>query len=116
MTPSSRLRWIFLAALPVLFLLAISWLGNLAPGAVIVAIPLGLLILMVGVRYFRRVAEAPPVGNTPAEDVAELDVYFVCGECGTELRVEKIAELQVPRHCGERMLVERRPKTAPELN
>jgi DNA-directed RNA polymerase subunit RPC12/RpoP len=62
------------------------------------------------------VANAPPPTNVEAEDVAELDVFFVCGECGTELRVEKIAELQVPRHCGERMLVERRPRTSPELN
>jgi hypothetical protein len=30
--------------------------------------------------------------------------------------VEKIGELQVPRHCGEKMLVERRPRTAPDLS
>jgi len=46
------------------------------------------------------------------EDVRELDVFFVCGECGTEFRVERIGELQVPRHCGEPMLVERRPREA----
>jgi hypothetical protein len=37
-------------------------------------------------------------------------------ECGTEFRVEKLGELQVPRHCGERMVVERRDRTTPELN
>jgi hypothetical protein len=48
--------------------------------------------------------------------VTELDVFFVCTECGTEFRVEKLGELQVPRHCGERMRVERRPRAAPDLN
>lgn len=49
------------------------------------------------------------VRDAPIEDVDELDVYFVCGECGTEFRVEKLGELQVPRHCGETMRVEQRP-------
>ncbi len=33
----------------------------------------------------------------------------VCGECGTELKVSRLGELQIPRHCGERMQVVRRP-------
>jgi hypothetical protein len=40
-------------------------------------------------------------------------VVFVCGECGTEFRVEKLGQLQVPRHCGEVMRVERRPRETP---
>jgi DNA-directed RNA polymerase subunit RPC12/RpoP len=36
-------------------------------------------------------------------------VFFVCGECGTELKVSRLGEMQVPRHCGERMQVVRRP-------
>lgn len=48
--------------------------------------------------------------ESPVEDVEELDVYFVCGECGTEFRVEKLGALQVPRHCGEPMRVEQRPR------
>lgn len=48
--------------------------------------------------------------ESPVEDVEELDVHFVCGECGTEFRVEKLGELQVPRHCGEPMRVEQRPR------
>jgi DNA-directed RNA polymerase subunit RPC12/RpoP len=99
-----------------LLLLGLAWVARVAPGAPIVAIPLGLLILIFGVRFFRRIADAPPVTRLEAEDVAELDVFFVCVECGTEFRVEKIGELQVPRHCGERMLVERRPRTATGLN
>jgi DNA-directed RNA polymerase subunit RPC12/RpoP len=105
-----------LAAIPVLLLLAISWLGNLAPGAVVVAIPMGLLILLLGVRFFRRIADAPPTSRLEVEDVADLDVYFVCVECRTEFKVEKLGQLQVPRHCGEKMIVERRPRSAAELS
>ena len=43
------------------------------------------------------------------EDVEELDVFLVCHECGTELHVTRLGELQVPRHCGEPMQVVRRP-------
>jgi hypothetical protein len=53
---------------------------------------------------FEGDAEAPP----EPEDVEELEVYLVCGECGTELRVSKLGGLQVPRHCGEKMQVRRR--------
>jgi hypothetical protein len=43
------------------------------------------------------------------EDVSDLEVFFVCDECGTEYQVTKVGEVQVPRHCGEPMRVERRP-------
>lgn len=43
------------------------------------------------------------------EDVDHLDVFLVCAECGTEFQVTRLGELQIPRHCGEPMLVERRP-------
>jgi DNA-directed RNA polymerase subunit RPC12/RpoP len=109
--------WIFLGAVAVsLLLLGLGWVASVAPGAPIVAIPLGFLILLLGVRMFTRIGSAPRSTHVEPEDVAALDVYFVCGECGTEFRVERIGELQVPRHCGERMLVERRPKLAPDLN
>jgi hypothetical protein len=49
--------------------------------------------------------EKPPA---EPEDVEGLDVYLVCGECGTEFRVSKLGELQIPRHCGEKMQVVRR--------
>jgi len=35
--------------------------------------------------------------------------FLVCGECGTEFRVTRLGELQIPRHCGETMQVVRRP-------
>jgi DNA-directed RNA polymerase subunit RPC12/RpoP len=83
----------------------------------LVAVLIGVGILALGVWLFRAVAfTRPSEESSPAEDVGELDVFFVCGECGTEFRVEKIGELQVPRHCGEKMHVERRPRAVPGLN
>jgi hypothetical protein len=86
---------------------------------VLIAVLLGGAILALGVWIFRSIAfgRAPEdEGEGAPEDVTELDVFFVCTECGTEFRVEKLGELQVPRHCGERMRVERRPRAAPGLN
>ncbi|HEX2025585.1 MAG TPA: hypothetical protein VHH92_04230 [Actinomycetota bacterium] len=85
----------------------------------LIAILLGAAILALGVWLFRAIAFSRPPGedeDEEAEDVSELDVFFVCTECGTEFRVEKLGELQVPRHCGEKMVVERRPRPAPDLN
>jgi DNA-directed RNA polymerase subunit RPC12/RpoP len=108
---------IFLGAVAAsLLLLGLGWVAEAAPGAPFVAIPLGLLILIFGMRLFRRIADTPEMTRIDPEDVTDLDVFFVCVECGTEFRVEKLGELQVPRHCGEKMLVERRPRTAPGLN
>ncbi|HEX5948338.1 MAG TPA: hypothetical protein VFZ45_02110 [Actinomycetota bacterium] len=82
---------------------------------VLVAVLIAAAILAVGIWVFRGVARFRPEeeDDAPAEDVADLDVVFVCGECGTEFRVEKLGQLQVPRHCGEVMRVERRPREAP---
>jgi DNA-directed RNA polymerase subunit RPC12/RpoP len=98
-----------------LVLIGLGALIRLEPGP-IAAVIFGLLILVSGVWVLRALAR-PRAGprEGPPEEVSQLEVYFVCGECGTELRVERIGELQVPRHCGERMLVERRP-ARPSLN
>ncbi len=109
-------RIFVVAVLASLLLLGLAWVARVAPGAPIVAIPLGLLILILGVRFFRRIADTPLQTRIEPENVVGLDVFFVCGECGTEFRVEKLGELQVPRHCGERMLVEQRPRLSPDLN
>lgn len=110
--------FIGLVALGLAFSLVLVGLGaliRLEPGP-IAAVVLGLLILVSGVWVLRALAR-PRSGSYegPPEEVAELEVYFVCGECGTELRVERIGELQVPRHCGEKMLVRQRP-ARPSLN
>ncbi len=49
---------------------------------------LGLLIWRVGIAMVRSLTVAPdnvePAPSEP-EDVDDLDVFLVCGECGTEL-------------------------------
>lgn len=72
--------------------------------AVLMAIAIGWL----GILGLRAAAGGGPRTPPEVEDVDELDVYLVCAECGTEFRVTRIGELQVPRHCGEPMRVERR--------
>jgi hypothetical protein len=75
---------------------------------VLVAVVIALAIAWAGLTALRA---ASGVGarreSTEPEDVEELDVRLVCRECGTELRVTRIGELQVPRHCGEPMEVVR---------
>jgi hypothetical protein len=77
------------------------------------------VIWRVGIAMLRSLTMTPPPGSAsdepaPAEpeDVDDLGVYLVCDECGTELRVSRLGELQIPRHCGEKMQVVRRPELA----
>ena len=60
--------------------------------------------------FVRSLASMRPKERIEPEDVEDLDVFFVCGECGTEFQVTRIGEMQIPRHCGEPMLVVRRPR------
>jgi hypothetical protein len=71
-----------------------------------------LAIALSGVAFLKSVADSRPRERIDAEDVAELDVFFVCAECGTEFQVTRLGEVQVPRHCGEPMTVVRRPRAA----
>jgi hypothetical protein len=75
---------------------------------VLVAVAIALVIAWAGLTALRA---ASGVGSRrepiEPEDVEELDVRLVCRECGTELRVTRIGELQIPRHCGEPMEVVR---------
>ena len=70
----------------------------------------------IGDAAFPPMTSPPSDSDEPApaepEDVDDLDVYLVCDECGTELKVSRLGELQVPRHCGEKMQVVRRPELA----
>jgi len=75
-------------------------------------IAIAVLIAWVGITALRA-ASGPGPRETPAiEDVEELEVFLVCGECGTEFRVTRLGELQIPRHCGEPMEVVHRPADA----
>lgn len=76
---------------------------------VLVAVGLGFGIWRVGIGILRSLGGARPGGPAEPEDVEDLDVFLVCGECGTEFRITRLGELQIPRHCGEPMRVVRRP-------
>jgi hypothetical protein len=76
---------------------------------VLIAILMGAAIWFIGIGSIRAFSPKPGEEKHDLEDVEGLDVFFVCGECGTELKVTMLGELQVPRHCGERMKVVRRP-------
>lgn len=77
------------------------------------AIVVAVLIAWLGLTALRA-ASGVGLDTEPhdPEDVDDLEVYLVCRECGTEFRVTRLGELQIPRHCGERMEVVRRPADA----
>jgi hypothetical protein len=74
------------------------------------AVLIGLAIAWLGITALRA-ASGPgaPRAESEPEDVEELEVFLVCRECGTEFRVTRLGELQIPRHCGEPMEVVHRP-------
>jgi hypothetical protein len=76
---------------------------------VVTAVLIGLAIAWLGLTALRATSGAGPAHRTEPEDVEELDVFLVCRECGTEYRVTRLGELQIPRHCGEPMQLVRRP-------
>jgi hypothetical protein len=85
---------------------------------VLSALLVAFVIWRVGITMLRSLTLTNPgsASDEPAptepEDVDDLGVYLVCGECGTELKVSRLGELQIPRHCGEKMQVVRRPEPA----
>ncbi len=85
---------------------------------VLTAVIAAFVIWRVGIAMLRSLTLSTPgwASGEPApaepEDVDDLGVYLVCGECGTELKVSRLGELQIPRHCGEKMQVVRRPEPA----
>ena len=78
------------------------------------ALVLGYVIWRVGMATLRSLSGAAPGSldterpPTEPEDVDDLEVYLVCGECGTEFKISRLGEIQIPRHCGEKMQVVRR--------
>lgn len=80
---------------------------------VLTAVAIAVVIAWVGLTALRAASGVGVDLEAPEpEDVDELEVYLVCGECGTEFRVTRLGELQIPRHCGEPMQVVRRPAGA----
>lgn len=82
----------------------------------LIAAALFAAIALVGLAFLRGIASSRPKERIDPEDVGELDVFFVCGECGTEYQVTRLGEIQVPRHCGEPMHVTRRSRQNPLTN
>jgi hypothetical protein len=78
-----------------------------------IAAAMFLVIAFVGLSFLRGIVTGVPKERIEPEDVADLDVFFVCRECGTEFQVTRLGEVQVPRHCGEPMQVVRRPREQP---
>lgn len=77
---------------------------------VVTALLLAFVIWRVGTGMLRSVSGSGIDRTKPeVEDVEGLEVFLVCDECGTELHVTRLGELQIPRHCGEPMQVVRRP-------
>lgn len=76
---------------------------------VLTAILMAIVIAWIGVTALRAASGGEPRSKTEVEDVEELEVFLVCRECGTEFRVTRLGELQIPRHCGEPMDMEHRP-------
>jgi hypothetical protein len=85
---------------------------------VLTALLAAFVIWRVGIAMLRSLTMTNPgsASNQPApaepEDVDDLGVYLVCDGCGTELKISRLGELQIPRHCGEKMQVVRRPGPA----
>jgi hypothetical protein len=82
----------------------------MSPWVILTAVLIGLVIAWLGVTALRAASGVSASRERPeVEDVEELEVFLVCRECGTEFRVTRLGELQIPRHCGEPMEVVRRP-------
>jgi hypothetical protein len=80
---------------------------------VLIALVMAIVIWRVGmatVRSFSNPGHGSDAPDEP-EDVDDLDVFLVCAECGTELKVSRLGVLQIPRHCGEKMQVAQGPST-----
>jgi hypothetical protein len=83
----------------------------MSPWVILTAVLIALAIAWIGITALRAASGVSvDRGRAPdVEDVEELEVFLVCRECGTEFRVTRLGELQIPRHCGEPMEVVHRP-------
>lgn len=80
---------------------------------VLTAIAMAIVIAWIGIRALRAASGGEPRTRADVEDVEDLEVFLVCRDCGTEFRVTRLGELQIPRHCGEPMEVVHRPASGP---
>jgi hypothetical protein len=85
--------------------------GALSSFTLRVIVGLGLAggVAALLVNYFRQVGHPPPPDPEPTSVHPGLRLAYVCGMCGLELAVVKVAKDRAPKHCGEAMELVRRP-------
>lgn len=107
-----RIIRVFLMALVVMIALTVVWLLSGVLGSPILRVLVGavlfLIVASLGIGYFRQVANPPPPDPTPLPVHPGLRLAYVCGMCGLELAVLKVAKDRAPKHCGEPMQLVRR--------
>jgi hypothetical protein len=68
-----------------------------------VAAAIFVIVLWLGLSYFRAAGEVPP--DVEAEDVSSSGLRYVCSVCGLELKVEVATTDRAPTHCREPMVL-----------
>ena len=84
------------------------WAAFLSPFGVVrtlIAMAMGLVILVFGVKYIQSVVSSPP--EPEIADVSDYGLKYVCTMCGLELKVEVAAKDRAPSHCMEPMVLVR---------
>lgn len=71
----------------------------------LLAVAMGLLILVFGIKYIHSVVSSPP--EPEIADVSDYGLRYVCTMCGLELKVEVAAKDRAPSHCMEPMVLVR---------
>lgn len=85
--------------------------GNVSGGLrYVVGGLMGLLIAWFGIGYFRYMGNPPPPELEPMQVDPELRLSYLCEMCGLDLAVVAVAKERAPRHCGESMILVRRPQ------
>jgi uncharacterized membrane protein YfcA len=90
-------------ALAVLLLSFLSRLITAPVWRIAIALVLAFVIGRFFWGFFKQ-ATNPPPPEPPAETVPEdMSLSYLCGVCGTELSVVRMAKEKPPKHCGEEM-------------
>jgi hypothetical protein len=95
-------RGLFIAAAIVAAALFLSPYGVVRTS---IAIVMGLVLLVFGVRYIGSVVSSQP--EPEIADVSDYGLRYVCTMCGLELKVEVAAKDRAPSHCMEPMVLVR---------
>lgn len=99
---------VFLAAVVIWYLVE-SLSGSGRAWRLVMAAFMSLVIGWFGIGYFRQLQHPPPPELPPIDVHPSLRLAYVCEMCGLELSVLKAAKEKAPKHCGEEMVLIRRP-------